>query len=121
MKTKTSLQSGLSYYTIQTGDTLTKIAKAFYGPNVDASNVIGIYNINQSTIGSNPCHLPAGQVLAIPGGAVPVPQPQPYPPPPPPPPPDPVNPPLPGACQEFWGNGECLYKTCPYPPFTMPC
>lgn len=26
-----------------------------------------------------------------------------------------------GACQEYWGNGVCLFKKCPYPPFDFPC
>ncbi|MFM8323099.1 MAG: hypothetical protein ACKOC5_19485 [Chloroflexota bacterium] len=53
----------------------------------------------------------------IPG---PVPNPNPGPMPGPVPNPTPVDGPLVGACSENWYMGQCT-KTCPYPPFTMPC
>jgi len=28
---------------------------------------------------------------------------------------------IPGECTEYWGNGNCLFKTCPYPPYNLPC
>ncbi len=107
MKIRTHIRSGDSWYTVQAGDSLSSIAQLFYGSNTGWDQ---IYNTNLNVIGSNPNLIRPGMTLLIPNGS-PI--------PPPPPPPSPSN--LVGECQEYWGNGECLYKTCPYPPFNMPC
>lgn len=125
MKVQTCIKAGDSVYQIREGDTLIKIAQAYYGANAKADDVIRIYTANKTTIGADPCSLQVGTGLLIPDWPpVPVPpQPTPVPPKPKPhPKPQPTPDPGPvGACQEFWGNGVCLYKQCPYPPFTMDC
>ncbi len=124
MKVRTDLKSGDNSYTVQEGDTLTKIAQQFYGANATPEQVSLLYGVNDLVIGVDPCQLAPGEVLRIPTYAAPTPiSPVPIPPiPPVPPTPHPKpKPPMVGACKEFWGNGQCLYKVCPYPPFEMPC
>jgi nucleoid-associated protein YgaU len=65
MKIRTALQSGAACYTVQSGDSLSKIATQFYGSG-SANNVNKIYYSNQTTIGSNPNLIYAGQKLYIP-------------------------------------------------------
>jgi nucleoid-associated protein YgaU len=65
MKIRTALQSGAACYTVQSGDSLSKIATQFYGSG-SADNVNKIYYSNQTTIGSNPNLIYAGQKLYIP-------------------------------------------------------
>ena len=50
-------------YTVVSGDTLSKIAKAHYG---DGAKWHQIYEANKATIGSNPDHIEVGQVLTLP-------------------------------------------------------
>ncbi|MEI7989007.1 MAG: LysM peptidoglycan-binding domain-containing protein [Chloroflexota bacterium] len=76
MRVKTNVKSGDSWYTVQAGDNLTKIAQRFYGAG---GNWQVIYNANRNTIGPNPDIIRSGMVLLIPGSG-------PVPPPPPPPP-----------------------------------
>jgi hypothetical protein len=122
MKIRTELKSGAFWYKVQDGDTLEKIAISAYGPNILPEDVVRIYSTNMTTIGTDPCTLKTGASLFIPSQPTPQPAPVPNPPNPPVPvPPTPDPQPMPGECQEFWGNGVCLYKTCPYPPFTMDC
>jgi len=121
MIVRTNLKSGDNSYTVQEGDTLSKIAQQFYGTNVTPEQVSLLYGVNDNVIGIDPCQLTAGEILRIPTYTPSQPiQPLPIPPVPPAPHPKP-QPPMPGACKEFWGNGKCLYKICPYPPFEMPC
>ncbi|HXV42278.1 MAG TPA: LysM peptidoglycan-binding domain-containing protein, partial [Anaerolineae bacterium] len=70
-------------YTVQRGDTLSKIARTVYG---DAYKYPLIQQANNLT---DPGHIWVGQVLVIPAivGATPAPPPQPAPPPPAPSPP----------------------------------
>jgi hypothetical protein len=117
MKLRTDLKSGASYYQVKEGDSLAKIAEASYA-NTQPSDTVRLYSANQTAIGVDPCVLPVGVTLLIPDRPV-APAPQPYYPPIPPTPKPSKN--MPGACSEFWGNGKCLYKVCPYPPFQMPC
>ncbi|HKV99785.1 MAG TPA: LysM peptidoglycan-binding domain-containing protein [Vicinamibacterales bacterium] len=49
-------------YTVQAGDTLSKISKQFYG---DAKNYMKIFNANTDTL-SDPDKIKVGQVLKIP-------------------------------------------------------
>jgi nucleoid-associated protein YgaU len=65
MKIRTAIQSGAACYTVQSGDSLSKIATQFYGSG-SADNVNKIYYSNQTTIGSNPNLIYAGQKLYIP-------------------------------------------------------
>jgi hypothetical protein len=121
MKVRTSVHSGASWYSVQDADSLAKIAQAFYGPSATADDVIRIYQTNKTAIGIDPCALQTGQALWIPDRPSPAPIPTPIPPKPKPPKPPKPKPPMPGACTERWGNGVCLYKECPYPPFQLPC
>ena len=50
-------------YSVQSGDTLWKIAKNHYG---DAAKWHQIYDANKNIIGSNPDHIEVGQVLTLP-------------------------------------------------------
>ncbi|MFW6335570.1 MAG: LysM peptidoglycan-binding domain-containing protein [Phycisphaeraceae bacterium] len=50
-------------YTVRPGDTLSTIARAYYG---QASRWRYLYNVNRDTIGANPNALQAGDVLEIP-------------------------------------------------------
>ncbi|OKL38945.1 LysM peptidoglycan-binding domain-containing protein [Pontibacter flavimaris] len=50
-------------YTVQSGDSLSKIAKKHYG---DANDWKKIYNANKQTIGDNPDLIRPGQRLSIP-------------------------------------------------------
>ena len=65
MKIRTDMKSGAACYTVQSGDSLSKIATKFYGSG-SSSNVNKIYYSNQTTIGSNPNLIYAGQKLYIP-------------------------------------------------------
>ena len=65
MNVRTNLQSGSACYTVQSGDSLSKIAKSFYG-SASSSNVNKIYYSNMTTIGSNPNIIRPGQKLYIP-------------------------------------------------------
>ena len=65
MNVRTNLQSGAACYTVQSGDSLSTIAKKFYG-SATPSNVNKIYYSNMTTIGSNPNVIHPGQKLYIP-------------------------------------------------------
>ena len=65
MNVRTNLQSGSACYTVQSGDSLSKIAKNFYG-SANSSNVNKIYYSNMTTIGPNPNLIRPGQKLYIP-------------------------------------------------------
>jgi len=65
MNVRTNLKSGAACYTVQSGDSLCKIATKFYGSCTDA-NTAKIYYSNQSTIGSDPSKIYPGQKLYIP-------------------------------------------------------
>jgi nucleoid-associated protein YgaU len=65
MIVRTNLQSGSACYTVQSGDSLSTIAKSFYG-SATPSNVNKIYYSNMTTIGSNPNIIKPGQKLYIP-------------------------------------------------------
>lgn len=52
-------------YTVQSGDSLSKIAQLFYGDGSEPS-WRKVYEANQATIGPNPANLQVGMVLAIP-------------------------------------------------------
>ena len=57
--------SNQRFYTVQSGDTLTAIARRFYGPNV-TSNVQSIFKANSSTLQS-PDKIHVGQRIILPG------------------------------------------------------
>ncbi len=57
-------QQGGESYTVQAGDTLSKISKQFYG---DSNEFMRIYYANQSTL-SDPDKIRVGQELVIPSG-----------------------------------------------------
>jgi len=123
MHIRTAIRAGVSTYQIQSNDTITTIAENLYGV-FNADDVIQLYSANKQVIGVDPCHLPAGEFLYIPSPPPPAPiPPSPMPPGPMPPPPYPhhKDKQLVGACKQIWGNGVCLYKECPYPPFQLPC
>jgi len=63
MKIRTHLKSGAACYTVQSGDSLSKIALRFYGTE---SEYPKIYYSNLQTIGSNPGLIYPGQKLYIP-------------------------------------------------------
>jgi len=65
MKIRSNLKSGDACYTVQSGDSLSKISQNFYG-NQSADNVARIYYSNQATIGPNPNLISPGQKLYIP-------------------------------------------------------
>ncbi len=65
MKIRSNLKSGDACYTVQSGDSLSRISQNFYG-NQSADNVARIYYSNQSTIGPNPNVISPGQKLYIP-------------------------------------------------------
>ncbi|OGO39454.1 MAG: hypothetical protein A2W35_18380 [Chloroflexi bacterium RBG_16_57_11] len=65
MKIRTGMTSGAACYTVQSGDSLSKIATKFYGSG-SADNVNKIYYSNQTTIGTNLNLIYAGQKLYIP-------------------------------------------------------
>ncbi len=50
-------------YTVKAGDTLSSIAKEFYG---DPAKYERIYKVNKTTIGDDPDNLKVGQELKIP-------------------------------------------------------
>ncbi|MBC5774191.1 LysM peptidoglycan-binding domain-containing protein [Pontibacter sp. KCTC 32443] len=59
----TSTSAHQDVYTVQSGDSLSKIAKKHYG---NANAWTKIYNANKSTIGENPDLIRPGQRLNIP-------------------------------------------------------
>jgi nucleoid-associated protein YgaU len=63
MKIRTQLKSGAACYTVQSGDSLSKISQRFYGT---MSAYPKIYYSNQRTIGPNPSLIYPGQKLYIP-------------------------------------------------------
>lgn len=65
MKIRSNLKSGDACYTVQSGDSLSRISQNFYG-NQSADNVARIYYSNQETIGPNPNLISPGQKLFIP-------------------------------------------------------
>ncbi len=65
MKIRTDMKSGAACYTVQSGDSLSKIATKFYGSG-SANNVNKIYYSNLTTIGANPNVIYPGQKLYIP-------------------------------------------------------
>ena len=65
MKIRTNMKSGAACYTVQSGDSLSKIATKFYGSG-SSNNVNKIYYSNLTTIGANPNLIYAGQKLYIP-------------------------------------------------------
>jgi nucleoid-associated protein YgaU len=65
MKIRTDMKSGAACYTVQSGDSLSRIATQFYGSG-SANNVNKIYYSNMATIGSNPNLIRPGQKLYIP-------------------------------------------------------
>jgi nucleoid-associated protein YgaU len=65
MNIRTNLKSGAACYTVQSGDSLSKIAEKFYGKQ-SPEGVSKIYYSNMETIGPNPSLIYAGQKLYIP-------------------------------------------------------
>ena len=65
MKIRTGMKLGAACYTVQSGDSLSKIANQFYG-SMSSNNVNKIYYSNQATIGPNPNLIYPGQKLYIP-------------------------------------------------------
>lgn len=65
MKIRSGMKSGAACYTVQSGDSLSKIANKFYG-SMSSNNVNKIYYSNQTTIGANPNLIYSGQKLYIP-------------------------------------------------------
>lgn len=65
MYVRTDLKSGAACYTVQSGDSLSKISEQFYGAQ-SAEGVGKIYYSNTETIGSNPNLIYPGQKLYIP-------------------------------------------------------
>jgi nucleoid-associated protein YgaU len=63
MKTRTQLKSGAACYTVQSGDSLSKIAQTFYGTQTAYPK---IYYSNLNTIGPNANIVRVGQKLYIP-------------------------------------------------------
>jgi len=63
MKIRTQLKSGDACYTVQSGDSLSKIAQRFYGTSGAYPK---IYNSNLRTIGTNPSLIYPSQKLYIP-------------------------------------------------------
>jgi nucleoid-associated protein YgaU len=65
MNIRTNLKAGAACYTVQKGDSLSKIANKFCG-NMSSSTVNRIYYSNLQTIGSNPSKIYPGQKLYVP-------------------------------------------------------
>ncbi|SFG93412.1 LysM peptidoglycan-binding domain-containing protein [Pontibacter chinhatensis] len=63
MNKTTDAGPGQDVYTVQSGDSLSKIAKKHYG---DANAWTKIYNANKATIGDNPDLIRPGQRFVIP-------------------------------------------------------
>jgi nucleoid-associated protein YgaU len=55
--------TGVQPYTVKAGDTLSKIAKKYYG---DESLYLKIYEANKDQIGSSPDKIKVGMILKIP-------------------------------------------------------
>ena len=66
MNVRTNLKSGAACYTVQSGDSLCKIAQKFYTNGCTDANVSKIYYSNEATIGSDPSKIYPGQKLYIP-------------------------------------------------------
>ncbi|RYD76333.1 MAG: LysM peptidoglycan-binding domain-containing protein [Sphingobacteriales bacterium] len=58
-------QTATDTYTVKSGDSLSKIAKQYYG---DAQQWKKIYEANKDVIGSNPDMIQPGQTYKIPRG-----------------------------------------------------
>lgn len=65
MNVRTDLKAGAACYTVQSGDSLSKISEKFYGSQ-SAQGVGKIYYSNVETIGTNPNMIYPGQKLYIP-------------------------------------------------------
>jgi len=65
MYVRTDMKSGAACYTVQSGDSLSKIAQRFYGSQA-ANSVNKIYYSNLQTVGANPNLIYPGQKLYIP-------------------------------------------------------
>lgn len=65
MYVRTDMKSGAACYTVQSGDSLSKISQRFYGTQ-SANGVNKIYYSNLETVGPNPNLIYAGQKLYIP-------------------------------------------------------
>ena len=65
MYVRTNMKSGAACYTVQSGDSLSKIAQRFYG-SMTTDNVNKIYYSNMATIGFNPNLIYPGQKLYVP-------------------------------------------------------
>ena len=65
MVVRTALQAGAACYTVQSGDSLCKIAQQFYGACTE-DNVNKIYFSNLTTIGPTKQKIYPGQKLIIP-------------------------------------------------------
>jgi len=65
MYVRTDMKSGAACYTVQSGDSLSKISQKFYGTQ-STDGVNKIYYSNMTTIGSNPNLIYPGQKLYIP-------------------------------------------------------
>lgn len=65
MNIRTNLKAGAACYTVQSGDSLSKIAKKFCG-NSNSNTVNTIYYANLTTIGPDKNLIKPGQKLYIP-------------------------------------------------------
>ena len=65
MNVRTDMKAGAACYTVQSGDSLSKVSQKFYG-NMNADNVSRIYYSNLETVGPNPNVIFPGQKLYIP-------------------------------------------------------
>jgi nucleoid-associated protein YgaU len=65
MNIRSNLKSGAACYTVQSGDSLSTIAKKFCG-NANSNTVNTIYYANLTTIGPNKSLIYPGQKLYIP-------------------------------------------------------
>ncbi|HSO26446.1 MAG TPA: LysM peptidoglycan-binding domain-containing protein [Anaerolineales bacterium] len=68
MNVRSSLHAGAACYTVQSGDSLSRISQQFYG-NMRPDSVNRIHFTNIRTIGSNPNLIRPGQRLLIPDPA----------------------------------------------------
>ena len=65
MYVRTDMKSGAACYTVQSGDSLSKISQKFYGSQ-SSTGVNKIYYSNLATVGPNPNLIYTGQKLYIP-------------------------------------------------------